>query len=96
MSSKCYKCGSELHESFNIIVSRTDSCPKCMADIKCCKMCKFYDSTAYNECKEFQADRVADKEKANFCDYFKLTSSYNDPDKARQDALAKANALFKK
>jgi len=59
-------------------------------------MCKFYDPKSYNECKEFQADRVADKEKANFCDYFKLTSSYNDVEKERQDALAKASALFKK
>ncbi len=44
------------------------------------------------------ATKVKEKtrEKANFCDYFKLTSSYNDVEKERQDALAKASALFKK
>ncbi len=96
MSSQCYKCGKPLHESFQIIVSRTDSCPNCMANIKCCKMCKFFDTKSYNECRESQADRVPDKEKANFCDYFKLTTTYNDAEKQRQEALAKAQALFKK
>lgn len=78
------------------MVSRSDSCPKCMADIRCCKNCQFYDVKAYNECREPQADRVADKEKANFCDYFKIGSSYNDAEKQRQDALSKAASLFKK
>ena len=59
-------------------------------------MCQFYDPKAYNECRENSADRIVDKEKANFCDYFKIGSAGNDADKARQDALAKAAALFKK
>lgn len=42
------------------------------------------------------ADRVQDKEKANFCDYFKIGSSFVDADKQRQELLAKAQALFKK
>jgi hypothetical protein len=59
-------------------------------------MCQFYDPKAYNECRESSADRIVDKEKANFCDYFKIGSGGNEADKARQDALAKAAALFKK
>jgi hypothetical protein len=59
-------------------------------------MCQFYDVKAYNECRESQADRVQDKEKANFCDYFKIGSPGTNPDKERQDALAKAASLFKK
>jgi hypothetical protein len=59
-------------------------------------MCQFYDPKAYNECRESSADRVVEKEKANFCDYFKIGSGGSDADKARQDALAKAAALFKK
>ena len=59
-------------------------------------MCQFYDQKAYNECRETSADRVQDKEKANFCDYFKIGSPDTDPDKERKDALAKAAALFKK
>jgi hypothetical protein len=78
------------------MVGRRDTCPSCMADIRCCKMCQFYDPKAYNECRESSADRVQDKEKANFCDYFKIGSHGSNPDQARQDALAKAAALFKK
>jgi hypothetical protein len=78
------------------MVGRRDTCSSCMADIRCCKMCQFYDPKAYNECRESQADRVQDKEKANFCDYFKIGSPGSNPDKERQDALAKAAALFKK
>ncbi len=78
------------------MVGRRDTCPSCMADIRCCKMCQFYDPKSYNECRESSADRVQDKEKANFCDYFKIGSPGSNPDQARQDALAKAAALFKK
>ena len=78
------------------MVGRRDTCPSCMADIRTCKMCQFYDPKAYNECRESSAERVQDKEKANFCDYFKIGSPGTNPDKERQDALAKAAALFKK
>ncbi len=96
MSLICYKCKKPLSETYKILVGRRDSCPSCMADIRCCKMCVFYDPKAYNECRENSADRVQDKEKANFCDYFKIGSIGEDPDKLKYDALAKAQALFKK
>jgi hypothetical protein len=96
MSLQCYKCGEGLSDTLKVMVSRSDTCPKCLADIRCCKMCQFYDPKSYNECRENSADRVKEKEKANFCDYFKISSSYNDAEKARLEALAKAQALFKK
>lgn len=96
MSLQCHKCGKALSDTFKIMVSRSDTCPACMADIRCCKMCHFYDPKSYNECRETQADRVPEKEKANFCDYFKIATSYNEAEKQRQDALARAQALFKK
>lgn len=36
--------------------------------------CVHYDSTAYNECQENQADRVLDKTRSNFCEYFSFAS----------------------
>ena len=59
-------------------------------------MCSFYDPKAYNECREPNADRIVDKEKANFCDYYKIGGGSSDPDKERKEQLAKAAALFKK
>lgn len=93
---KCYKCGTALSDTLKVMVARSDACPKCMADLRCCRMCQFYDPKSYNECRESAADRIVDKEKANFCDYFKIGSGGNDADKAKAEALARANALFKK
>ena len=96
MSLTCWKCGNSLSDTYKVMVGRRDVCSKCSTDLRCCKMCFFYDPKSYNECREPQADRVQDKEKANFCDYFKIGSAGTNPDKERQDALAKAAALFKK
>lgn len=96
MTLTCYKCAKELPESFKIMVGRRDICSSCMSDIRCCKMCVFFDGASYNECREPSAERVPDKEKANYCDYFKIVSPGANPDKERQEALAKAAALFKK
>lgn len=96
MSIKCHKCGNELSDTYKVMVSRSDTCTQCMADIRCCKNCQFYDVKAYNDCREPMADRITDKEKANFCDFFKIVSASNDAEKQRQDQLAKAMALFKK
>jgi hypothetical protein len=95
MALQCYKCQEILSETYKVMVGRRDICPKCMADIRCCRNCQFYDVKSYNECREPSADRVTEKEKANFCDYFKIGSGAGDAD-AKADALAKANALFKK
>jgi hypothetical protein len=96
MSLTCFKCGKPLSDTYKIMVGRRDVCPNCMTDIRSCKMCQFYDQKSYNECHESLADRVQDKEKANFCDYFKIGSPETKSDKERQDQLAKAAALFKK
>ena len=66
----CFKCAKALDVPAR--VGRGDECPGCGADLKVCRNCRFYDPSAYNECAEPQADRVVDKEKANFCDYFEF------------------------
>ena len=96
MSIQCFKCGKALPDTYKVMVARSDACPFCTADIRCCKMCHFYDPKSYNECRESNADRITEKEKANFCDYYKIGGSGNDAEKERQDQLAKAMALFKK
>ena len=79
-------------------ISRQDTCPHCSRDLRCCKQCKFYDPNAYNECREVAAERIIDKERANFCDFFAVRGSkvcsgrYNRTQEAKQ-AL---EALFKK
>ena len=35
-------------------------------------MCDFYESGAHNDCRESSADMVTDKERSNFCDYYRV------------------------
>ncbi len=91
---KCALCGKAI--KFEGKVTRNDICPKCGGDLKCCKQCTFFEPNAYNECREVTAERVVDKERANFCDYFVL----KDPSKGKvnrnRDARDALEALFKK
>lgn len=70
---RCSFCDKEIE--VNGTVSRNETCPHCGRDLRCCVQCKFYDHGSYNECKEVSAERVVDKERANFCDYFNIKGS---------------------
>lgn len=78
-------------------VSRRDYCQKCKSDLHACRQCYWYDVRVAKQCREPMAEWIADKEKANFCDYFKLndkTSEVGD-DKASSSREA-LERLFKK
>lgn len=92
--AQCYKCSYELQLQSGKDINRSEECPQCYSSLRCCLMCQFYDKNSYNECREPTADRIVDKEKANFCDFFKFGAA-NTKNNESQDALAKANALFK-
>ncbi len=100
----CWSCGNRLS---HLEYGRQDSCSKCGRDTRACKGCVFYERSYNNECRESQADRVVDKEKANFCDYFKprgavpVASSSSvggviDPNADQTRVKNAAEALFKK
>jgi hypothetical protein len=94
---KCFRCQKVLILDLKQSIGRRDSCPSCMADIHCCKMCIHWDVNSYNECRESMAERQVEKEKSNFCDYYKLSSSEKlDPNEEKRKQLEKAMALFKK
>ena len=88
----CWKCHKETNIEKPV---RTDECPSCHADLHVCRACEFYESGAHNDCRETSAEYVSDKERGNFCDYFrasnKITNGYNtskvDKAKAAFDAL---------
>ena len=90
---KCFQCGTEM--SFSETPGRREECSKCRADVHVCRNCRHYDRTAYNECREPQADVVQEKDRSNFCDFFTPGAGGPGQDKAK-DLLAAAEALFKK
>jgi predicted RNA-binding Zn-ribbon protein involved in translation (DUF1610 family) len=91
----CHKCDEPIVEGYSSI---RDVCPKCGSDLHVCKNCVFFDPMSYNECREPQSEWVGDKEKNNFCDYYRFKvekrggNSKGDVDEAKQ----RLEALFKK
>ena len=65
---KCFHCGKTL--TLDRKVTRRETCPFCGWDLHVCLNCRFFDLGVYNQCREPQAERVLDKERSNFCDYF--------------------------
>lgn len=66
----CVVCGTAVDDEFPI--SRLAHCPKCMADLHACRQCFWYDVHVAKQCREPMVEWIADKEKTNFCDYYKL------------------------
>ena len=92
----CYACKKEVEIDIIHKLSRFEECPHCKKDLHCCKMCTFYDPAAYNECRESMAQRVVEKEKSNFCDYFSLEKNVLARIPAREKLKNAATSLFKK
>lgn len=91
----CYHCQAKTHFLEAEKIVKSEECPQCQRDLRCCKMCAFYDPSSYNECRESNAARVVEKEKANYCDYFQLSCPKSDGNNSKDDLLARANSLFK-
>jgi hypothetical protein len=76
-----------------------DACPGCGADLHVCRACAHHDPGAYNGCREPGAERVADPDRANRCEWFQPGSGAEagaDDRRARREGLAKAEALFRR
>lgn len=93
-SGFCYHCQ---HALTPLDYGRQDTCKGCGRDTRVCKNCVHYDPNHYNECRENQADRVVDKVRSNFCDYFRPRADKSGSGAPSRDDLKKAaDALFKK
>jgi len=93
----CFACGAPIELASGERVGTRDACPRCRADLHVCRNCAHYDPGAYNECREPQAERVSDRERANRCDWFAPATGAGaagaDP---RPSAQAALDALFRK
>ena len=73
----CRSCGEKLELEGKI--GREDTCPNCGAYLHTCLNCEFYDEFAHNHCREPDAEWVSDKEKSNFCEFFRFRESSEPP-----------------
>ena len=91
----CHRCGASVPG--DTPVSRSAECESCSAPIRACLNCHFYEPGAHWDCRETIAEPVHDKERANFCDYFKLnrrSAGSGTAQHRRKDARDDFNALF--
>ena len=65
----CWSCGSSL-AGVPMPISRISECLSCRRKLHVCLMCEFHDPQVAQACREPMAEEVADKQWANFCDYF--------------------------
>jgi len=91
----CWKCGAPLKEE-PLPLSRHAECRACGADLHVCRLCEYYEPRWRRGCKEDMAEEVVDKERANFCDYFKPAPGAHGPrgDAAGPAARGQLEALF--
>lgn len=94
LTVQCYQCKTELNVANDF--GRQDTCIQCRFDTRVCLNCVYYDPQKYNECSEPVADRIVNKTKSNFCDYFKPGANGLKQLSAKEQALKAAEALFKK
>lgn len=91
----CFHCGREIATKDRI--GFRDRCPVCDRPAHACLNCDFYDPAYHNQCRETQAERVVDKDRANFCEYFaSRTDAARKAGQPIADARAKLDSLFKK
>ena len=66
----CFHCGTDFPEKLEIF--RSTTCLSCGKDAKVCLNCKFYSKNSHWECRETVSEQVKEKDRSNFCEYFKL------------------------
>ena len=67
---RCYRCGESL-AALTPPISRHDECPSCANYLHVCRMCLYFDADVPRQCLEDDAEDVVEKEKLNFCEWYK-------------------------
>ena len=93
-SGICWNCGARLApEDYG----REARCPTCDKSSHVCRNCRFFSPGRPNDCQEPLVERVLDKERANFCDYFEPTeeAATSSSQTSVEEMLKAAEDLFK-
>ena len=85
----CWQCATPVVDE-PMPLSTYATCRTCRASLHVCRLCQFDNSTWRSDCNEPRAESVSDREKANFCDWFKpqvglpASGQSDQPDDARE------------
>ncbi|MDR1420752.1 MAG: hypothetical protein LBI86_10290 [Treponema sp.] len=86
----CWYCGSPVMEAEPL--GRAVLCGDCGRDLRVCMHCRFYLPGSRGDCREPGAEPPAEKERANFCDWFSLDQKYRSATAGRGKDQGKASA----
>jgi hypothetical protein len=94
----CWHCSREIEiGAGKDRVGFREDCAGCGRSLHACRNCHFYDRAYNNSCREPVADLVADKERSNFCEYYRpATGRSITAAPPKSEAQKKLEALFKK
>src|SRR5438552_16371082 len=70
MTRHCHNCGWEY--TLAGFTGRSEACHKCGSDLKVCLNCVSYDARVAHQCRDGRAEPVAEKDMANYCEYFEF------------------------
>ena len=97
----CFNCGHRIETVER--VGFHAHCERCDRPLHVCRNCSLYDPAYNNQCRETMAERVVDKERSNFCEYFAPAAAASGTRGAgaaqpspQRDARAQLDAIFKK
>lgn len=65
-ASRCFSCSATLTETTDF----SGLCPKCGAELHCCKQCAYFEPSARMQCRKSIPERIPVKDKANECELF--------------------------
>lgn len=68
MRARCSNCGAVLAPGFD----PNGQCPKCQAEMHCCKQCVHFDTGRQFECTQPITERIAKKDAKNSCKFFEF------------------------
>src|ERR1700687_4309310 len=66
-ASRCYNCATTLPPETDL----TGNCPKCNAELHCCKQCAHFEPSTRFQCLKPIPVRIPVKDQANECELFK-------------------------
>jgi hypothetical protein len=93
---RCTACGTEVALGAAERIGFRDTCRACGADLHACRNCAHHDPSVYNECRETQAERVLDRERANRCEWFTPGDRVGEVSRERDAARDRLASLFRK
>jgi hypothetical protein len=70
---RCALCGTIVPPPVDITLE--SQCPKCKADLRCCKNCRHFDTGAQFECTQPIPERITRKDMRNTCPFFMARTS---------------------